>query len=436
MSNNYANFRIFEDNSGNECIYSGLSGLILSYNDRIKKFLEQRENDEELAELLFKKKESNIITSEKTFFDTLVLFITNRCNLACSYCYESSKGLPDIQEMDLETLKETLNYFLENLSHPRNIKINFFGGEPVLNISLIKHSMDLFDDFANKYNIRFTYKLITNGTIVDDELIEFLIKNSIDVQVSTDGLENVHNLHRKFPSGEGSYQTIVNNVKKLAEYCDVSARVTVTDFNIDLIGMYEELEKIGFSDIKIECVISDIFKNSTNKLNDFSNRIRLFADYFIDNIRNRKVVNFTNFLFHLRNIHFGGRPNLFPCQAGVSKYSIATDGSIYFCHRFNNIPQYKWGDVRNGFENSKRINFLSSHQITDRGNEKCKECWASQVCGGTCLYASYIEKGDTKLMSDFYCEFRKQIFEKALYIYASLSEEDKVFLDNIKTGSM
>lgn len=436
MSSNYSNVCIFKNNTGNEFIYSGATGLILGYNNRVKNFLELSGNDEELKELLFKKKEDKKTISEKGFFTSLMLFITNNCNLKCSYCYERATNLHDVKEMDLKTVENTMVYFLENLNHPKVIGINFFGGEPLLNFSLIKNSRDLFNELANKYDVRFTYGLTTNGTLINDEIREFLIENNVSIQVSIDGFEDTHNINRKFLNGDGSYKIIVDNVRKLSEYCDVSARVTVTDFDSDLIRMYEELERIGFSSMKIECVVSDAFTNCRDEIDNFAKQLKLLADYFINNIKSRKIINFSNIISHLKNLHFGVRPTLFPCPTGISRYSIATDGSIYFCHRFNNIPEYKWGDVHNGLVDIKRLNFLQNHQITVRGNEKCNECWALQNCGGTCYHASYIERGDTKLISLFYCEFRKLIFENALYIYGSLTEEDKVFLDNIKTDSM
>jgi uncharacterized protein len=422
----------FRSDAGKELIYSGITGLILEYNNRIKNFVEQKKDDEELTEFLFGEKANNNVFPTDKYFDTLMLFTTNKCNLTCSYCYERATDLCNTKEMNLATLKDTIVYFLENFSHPKVINIVFFGGEPLLNISFIKNSMELFNDFANKYNVRFSYGLTTNGTVFNDEVLELLLHNNIRIQVSIDGPENIHNSHRKFLNGQGSYENVVANVKKLSEYFDVSARVTITDYDIDLIKMYEELENKGFSRVKIECASDKSLKENSNELNSFSKRLRIFAQYFIDNIKHRKIIYFTDFLTHLKNLHFGNKPSSFPCQTGVSKYAIATDGSIYFCHRFNNIPEYKWGDVYNGLENEKRINFLSNHQFSVRANEKCNSCWALRACGGTCYHASYTECGDTNLISNSYCEFRKQIFEKSLYIYGSLSEENKIFLDNMK----
>ena len=427
---NMSNFYVFKNNKSEEFIYSGLTNLILEYNDRVKKMFSEPTKDEELRKLLFDEAKENQ-SFEKRTFDSLVLFVTNQCNLECTYCFERANNLNDIKKMDLETLENTIIYFLDNFDHPSVIRICFFGGEPLLNMPLLKNSIPLFNDIANKYQVRFAYGLATNGTIMNDDLLDFIIENDISIQVGMDGLEATHNLYRKFIDGQDTYQRVVSNVRKLSKYCEVSARITLTDLSMDLIRTYLELNDIGFSEVKMEYVSNKNFNNNQS-LDEFSTNLELFANYFIENIQQKKLINFAVFMMYLKKIHLGSRRNYFPCRAGVSHYTVATDGSIYLCHRFNNFSEYKCGDIYHGLDNEKRLAFLYDHQKFNRLNNKCKNCWAQSVCGGTCYHASYTNSGDTRRINDLYCEYRKLIFAKVLYIYASLNEEEKAFINNMR----
>jgi uncharacterized protein len=429
---NMANFYLFKNNQNEEFIYSGLTNLIIESNDRVKRVLNERMYDEEAAKLLLGEAESEADQSfEKRVVDRLVLFVTNQCNLACSYCFEKANRLKDIHPMDLETLKNTLTYFLGNFDHPGVVRICFFGGEPLLNMPLLKNSIALFNDIAGKYPVRFRFGLATNGTVLNDDILDFIVANDIKVQVGMDGLETAHNLHRKFSDGRDTYQTVAANVQKLAKYCEVSARITLTDFNMDWIKTCLELEEIGFAEVKMEYVSDGNFHDRLS-LERFSANLRSFADWFIVSIQRKKLINFALFMNYLKKIHLGSHYNRFPCQAGVSQYTVATDGSIYLCHRFNNCSGHQCGDIYRGLDNEKRLTFLHEHQKRNRFNHKCRNCWAQSLCGGTCYHASFTHNGDTRPISDFDCEYRKLVLAQVLYVYASLTEREKLFIKNMK----
>lgn len=421
------NFLIFQNNDGQKFVYSGLTGLILEYTQRVRNFLDLHKVDPELEQCLFVSKETKTFFPEKPSLNTIIIFITNQCNLKCQYCYERASNLSDLRKMDSTTLKDTIIYLLKSFNYRKHIGINFFGGEPLLNLKLIKESMSFMKSIALEKEIDIGFSISTNGTILNEEIVDFLLENNIAIQISIDGTRKIHNQNRPFLNGAGTFDVIASNVKKLSEYTNVSARVTIANYDIDLIEMYNELLNMGFSKIKIECAVSADFQNGIDNLVEFEKRLQDFSDYYIQNIKQKKIIYFTDFLSYLKMFHFGHLQKTYPCETGINRFAVATDGSIYFCHRFNNIPEFRWGDIYNGFENDKRLNFLNHHLISER----CESCWAQRICGGTCYHASFVETGSTSLTSKFYCQFRKQLIEKALYIYSSLNEEDKIFLDNM-----
>lgn len=428
---NHPKLYLFKNNSGKSFIYSGYTGFILEDSPRIQNHLENIEFDEEVDKyLLGESGEDTFLESllpTKPFVDTILFFVTNQCNLACSYCYERVNNVHNSKKLDIKTFKTTVLYFIENFVHQNVINIGFFGGEPLLNFPLIKESIKVLKEISSTRNIIFHYCITTNGTLLNDEIIDFLTSHNFNIGISIDGTETLHDLHRKFLDGRGSYRTIIGNVAKLAKYCNITAQITITDYKIDLIELYQELENNGFSAIKTECVVSPKFKNSSDDLQRFSENLQLFADYFISNLRKKRIIKYIDLLGVLKNLHFGSSRFL-PCNTGFNKYSVATDGSIYFCQRFMDLPEFKWGNAMKELDLKKRDQFLKRHIVTMRGLGRCKDCWAQRVCGGTCYHASYVETGITERISELYCGFRKVIYEKALYIYSSLQNEEKNFL--------
>ena len=426
-------FYTFENREGNKYLYSGFTNLILEYSDRVKNFLETENNtDDELKGYLYGPLENETEYSPpvKPFFSSILLFITNQCNLACSYCYERANNLHNCERMDVNTVKNTILLFIKNFEYSNKIGITFFGGEPLFNLSLIEDSIKALNDVAQNYDLQFNYSLTTNGTILNDDVINLLLKYKINTQVSIDSNQKIHDSCRKFHNGLGSYNLIIDNVEKLSKYKDVSARVTLIDLGIDLINMYKELVNAGFSTVAVECVANKDFVIDNEDVIKFGDNLKSFADYFIDQIKQKRIVYFKDFLVKLKEIHIGNQARNYPCNSGLSQFSVATDGSIYFCHRFNNVPEFALGNIHTGFDNEKWMNLINNFQVSVRGKGLCGECWAERLCGGNCYYTSYIETGSATSIGNIFCGIRKKIYEMVLYIYTSLNEEEKLFLDN------
>lgn len=429
MSFNKSNFCTFKNRVGESYLYSGYTGLIFEWNDRIKNFMDGNADDEEARNYLIGKPlESEMETPkfpQQPMVEMIMLYVTNQCNLTCPHCNKRADAQSHPKEMNLETIKSAILYFLENFEHGKSIEITFFGGDPLLNLTLLKDSIEVLDELEKDHNISFRYSIITNGAVLNQSIIDFLARHNIKVEISIDGCEAI----------KGFNQTMLEIVKELAEYCDVLGTVKLTNCNLDLIKLYEELEKGGFNTLKLEYGIYQNHNKATTELPIFIKNLQLFADYFIDNIKQKRLVNFMDFISPLQTLHLGASTQSFPCNFGVNKFTVTMDGSIHFCPHLISLPEFQWGDIVQGFNSEKRIDFLNNHELTNRKTEQCYSCWAQRMCGGACYYASYIEKGSTAQISDLYCEFKKQIFEKALYIYSSFLDEEKIFLDNIKLAN-
>lgn len=411
----YPGFVYVTNTNGNEFVYSGFSGLIMDNNEYIDECINEPEKaDQEIYSYLF---DDPFLSLDIPFFEeepevkALTVFVTNQCNLNCSHC----------SLLDIQTFKDGINYFLVNFKHGNSVNIQFLGGEPLLNFSFIKDAVDFLKKAGKNNNFKFTYSITTNGTLLNrKEIQDFLICNNFNVTVSIDGEEVIH---------KGSDKIIAENIKELSRYINIVARVTIPSPDIDYIKLYENLRDIGANEVTMELVAQ---KKDSDAMPSFI-RMKDFADYFIEHIKNKDLIQFKNYIDILKSIHFGSRksPKYFPCSAGISYYSFNSDGDIYPCHRFNGSKQQKWGNIYESFDNDSRKEFLSKHMVFLRDSGKCMECWARYLCGGICYNTSLFTKDDTYKISQVHCDFTREIIKNSLYIYASLEDEERVVFQNL-----
>ncbi|RCX08298.1 uncharacterized protein DFR58_14310 [Anaerobacterium chartisolvens] len=439
MIENSLDTRVFPffNKQGTEYIYSGLSGLILEYDELVKEAVsESGKASDEIYDYIFSDPFVNTdftFFEEEPFIDTLTIFTTNQCNLNCSYCFEKVNQIDKSLRMDIKTFRDGINFFISNFTYDSVINIAFFGGEPLLNFHFMKEAVDFLEEIEKRNKVKFTYCVTTNGTLLNQkEIADFLISNDFNVTISIDGNQKEHDKNRHFLNGNGSYQMITQNVKELSKYMDITARTTITSPHTDFVALYEDLHSTGVKGIILDFVSAkDKYKKEDYEA--LAENLKAFADYCIDNIKQKKVIRIKNFLETLHSIHYGSRngPKYFPCEAGVSYYSLVPGGDIYPCHRFNNVKEYWYGNIYESFNNDRRREFSSSHMVFVRNAGKCMDCWAKYLCGGTCYNAAYYSEGDSILNSEIHCDFKREIIKSCLYIYASLNENDRVFLDNI-----
>lgn len=423
------------DNGQKGYIFSGYTGLIMENDEEIENIIKNGTDDIEVNKLIFgsvKHNEGNInyINSENKLFKSLVVFVTNYCNLACEYCYNRVNKVDDSVSMDLEVFKKSMEFLLNNFKYEKSIHITYFGGEPLSRFEFIKDTVNYLKSIESEYNINFTFGMTTNGTIFNDEIQKFILENKIGLTISVDGDKETHNNSRKYLNGSGSYDNVMKTISELSKHRRIGVRPTIIDVDTDLVKLYEELTSKGVYEMNLDIASGEGYlENAEEKKIILSKRIKELADYFISNLQNKKVVRVSNFFRFLKSIHFGQRRK-FPCSAGYSAYSLSADGSLYFCHRFNNISEYKWGNIFEDFDDNKRISFLNKHHVEQRNNKECDDCWGSIFCGGDCYHSTYMEHKCTEKVSDLHCFFVKEIIKNSIYIYSLMTEEEKQILDD------
>lgn len=372
----------------------------------------------------------------------LIIIACQDCNLMCRYCYaqQGSYGENNIKKnMSLETYKKSFDFILSEF--PGGIRqIQFFGGEPLLNFKFIKEACEWTTDFCSKNNIKIPdFSIVTNGTIISDEIIDMFHQYHFFVTISLDGNKEVNDLNRIYKHSNSSvFDKIEENINYINEKRNfyLSFEMTVDKANILQFKRNKKLLDIE----KIMCFNPDVIHilpaqwgisnhdgmeavNENIDKNDFIEYFDSISDTFFDKtIQNKTQLTSTyNILNKVMN---KTRKKNF-CGAGITDFSISAEGDIYPCFMFTGIERFKIGNVMT-YENSnnlKEIQKLFENTSFDHV-EKCSNCWASGLCH-SCIGFNYFETGELSIPTDSICTCQKTLIKRTLvnlcdYYYKNL----------------
>jgi uncharacterized protein len=366
----------------------------------------------------------------------LSLFVTQTCNLQCVYCYGHSGGYGSYGEiMNPEIAEKTIDWLINQSGDIKDLRINFFGGEPFINFSLMKHVVQYTSKREVEAEKKFAYYITTNATLLNDEKIAFLKDNKFTIIVSFDGPKEIQDKQRPFADGSASYESTVPKIRKLLEVLpETSCRATLLRDGNDYIVVKNALKKLGFSKIYIKPASVSLFDKESKK--HYSSRsveemlkiveeesaqwIYLVKKRDVEGVK--KIVSggilYTGIAAFLNN-----EKKYYPCGAGLGMAAVSCVGDIFLCHRFVGIDEYKIGTV---FEKElKRETYLKS---PTKCIEKCSECFAKYFCAGGCKHDNVGSCGSAFSPPETECYFIRQLFEFIAYTSSMLDSEDISFL--------
>lgn len=366
-----------------------------------------------------------IIHEKKPVVKALCLHVAHDCNMKCTYCFGSQGSFEGKRcLMSFETGKKAIDFLLGNSGTRRNLEIDFFGGEPLMNFEVVQKLVEYGRETEKRYgkNIRFT--ITTNGLLLDDEKTQYINQTMDNVILSIDGRPEVNDKMRKTWNDKGTYNLIIDNylnfVKKRKDLYYV--RGTFTRENLDFSNDILHLIKAGFKNVSVEpVVVSDDydFALRDEDLNKIMSEYDKLADLYIERAKQNKQFEFFHF-----NIDLNQGPCIIKrisgCGAGTEYLAIAPEGDIYPCHQFVGMEDFKIGNLYEGvFENKLYETFNEAHIYN---KEKCKECWAKFYCSGGCHANAYNINGDILKPYDLGCMMEKKRVECAIGIRAILDE--------------
>ncbi len=370
---------------------------------------------------------------------TLVLNVTNQCNLSCTYCYEYGEDkLVDTQAstqprfMSEETARASVDFMLRESGTNRVAHLTFFGGETLLNFPVLKSTLSYARERAAALGKVVDFSLTTNATLLRPEIVDFLLENDVGITISMDGPKEVQDRFRVFAGGAGSYDVVVPRVKELLRRHrgrPVGARVTLTSAGQDVVGIFRHLtEEIGFHEVGFAPVTTA--PGREHALGDAGfdgmlGQFRSLAAEFLEHAALDKPHGFSNVKDTLAEIH-KGVAKAWPCGAGLGLMGVATDGQVALCHRFAGSAEHRLGDVQGGIDRERQAAFLDAHHVADKTD--CHTCWARPLCAGGCYHEAHTRYGSTTRPNLHYCEWIRGWTHTCLEIYGELSERNPRYL--------
>ncbi|MDE6181814.1 MAG: thioether cross-link-forming SCIFF peptide maturase, partial [Eubacteriales bacterium] len=350
----------------------------------------------------------------------LCLHIAHDCNLKCKYCFaEEGEYHGKRSLMSAEVGKKAIDFLIENSGKRRNLEIDFFGGEPLMNFDVVKEIVEYGRSVEKKYNKNFRFTITTNGILLTDEIADYINKNMHNAVLSLDGRKEINDKMRVRVGGQGSYDNIVPKFVKMAEdrnQMDYYVRGTFTRNNLDFAEDVLHLADLGFKQISVEPVVSDEKEDYAIKKEDLPTIYAEYEKLAKEIIKRKKEGKWFNF-FHFM-IDLTGGPcvakRLVGCGSGTEYLAVAPEGDLFPCHQFVGQDKFKVGNVFNGIENKNIRKDFEKCNVYSK--PACKSCWAKFYCSGGCSASSNNMHNDLITPYEIGCELQKKRTECSIMI--------------------
>ncbi len=352
----------------------------------------------------------------------MCLNIAHDCQLRCKYCFASTGDFGQGRKlMTLETGKNAIDFLLENSGDRKNLELDFFGGEPLMNFKVVKQIVEYARSREAEYNKKFRFTITTNGLLLDDEKIDFINKEMSNVVLSIDGRKEINDYFRVLPNGQGCYDMILPKYQKLVagrgdkEYY---VRGTFTNKNLDFSNDVFALYEAGFDQISIEPVVGegDEYALTEKELSTVFKEYENLANRILENEKKGCKFNFFHFMIDLDQGPCAIK-RLRGCGCGNDYVAITPDGDIYPCHQFVGMEEYKMGNIDEGtFNQEMKSDFANCHVYS---KPECRKCWAKFYCSGGCNANNYQYMGDVRSAHKISCELEKKRLECAIMLKAA-----------------
>lgn len=370
---------------------------------------------------------------------TMVLNVTNKCNLACTYCYEYGEDKivdtacdPAPAYMSEETARKSVDFMFDQSGALPVAHLTFFGGETLLNFKVLKKTLAYARERAGSLGKELDVSLTTNATLLRDEVIEWLAENHVGVTISIDGPKETQDKFRVFKNGAGTYEHVLPKIKRLLERHrsrPIGARVTLTRQTLDATRIFHHLRsEVGFWEVGFAPVTTAHGRGYAIEDTGFDRMLGQFeelAQDFLEHAVEDRHHGFSNVRDTLEEIH-KGVSKAFPCGAGLGLMGVATDGDVALCHRFAGSDEHSIGSVEHGLDRQRQFEFLGKHHVANKTD--CSRCWARPLCAGGCYHEAHVRHGDTGKANLHYCDWIRSWTDTCLKVYGEIAVRNPAFL--------
>ena len=348
----------------------------------------------------------------------LCLHVAHTCNLNCSYCFASQgKYHGDRAVMSLEVGKQALDFLIAHSGSRRNLEVDFFGGEPLMNFDVVKQLVAYARSIEADAKKHFRFTLTTNGMLIDDDVIDFCNREMDNVVLSLDGRKEVNDRFRVDRAGHGSYERIVPRFKALVEARGNQKyymRGTFTHFNPDFTKDVFHMADLGFTELSMEPVVCAPDSPSALTPEDIETVKKEYEILAFDMLRREREGHPITFYHYMLDLKEG--PCIYKrvsgCGSGTEYMAVTPWGDLYPCHQFVGDERYLLGNVFEGVKNEAlREEFRACNAYS---RPDCRDCWAKLYCSGGCAANSMHATGSIRGVYKPGCELFKKRIECAI----------------------
>ena len=370
------------------------------------------------------------VLKEKTagVIKALCLHIAHTCNLNCSYCFASQgKYHGERAVMSYEVGKRALDFLIENSGNRRNLEVDFFGGEPLMNFEVVKDLVAYARSIEKEHNKNFRFTLTTNGLLIDDDVIDFANKEMSNVVLSLDGRKEIHDKYRVDYAGNGSWERIVPKFKKLVDLRggkNYYMRGTFTHSNPDFLEDIKEMLRLGFTELSMEPVVSasgDPEELTEKDLPVVLEQYEKLAELMLQKDKEGKPFTFYHYMIDLTE-----GPCIYKrisgCGSGTEYMAVTPWGDLYPCHQFVGEERFRLGSIFEGVTNTDIQNEFASCNVYQ--HPECRDCWARLYCSGGCAANAYHSTGSVRGVYEYGCILFRKRMECAIMVAIARALKD------------
>ena len=350
----------------------------------------------------------------------LCLHIAHTCNLNCSYCFASQgKYHGERAIMSFEVGKRALDFLMEHSGTRRNLEVDFFGGEPLMNFQVVKDLVAYARSVEKERGKNFRFTLTTNGVLVDDDVIQWANRECSNVVLSLDGRKEIHDRYRVDYAGKGSWETIVPKFQKFVEARggkDYYMRGTFTHANPDFLKDIQQMLDLGFTELSMEPVVCA--PGDPSELTEADKAIVMeqyekLAELMLQRDKEGRPFTFYHYMIDLK-----GGPCIYKrisgCGSGTEYMAVTPWGDLYPCHQFVGDEKFRLGNIWDGVSNTAIQDEFMSCNVYSR--PECRDCWAKLYCSGGCAANAYHSTGSVKGVYQYGCDLFRKRMECAIMV--------------------
>ena len=353
----------------------------------------------------------------------LCLHVAHTCNLNCSYCFASQgKYHGDRAVMSYEVGKRALDFLIKNSGSRRNLEVDFFGGEPLMNFDVVKKLVEYARSVEKEHNKNFRFTLTTNGLLIDDDVIDFANREMSNVVLSLDGRKEIHDKFRVDYAGNGSWERIVPKFQKLVSERggkNYYMRGTFTHANPDFVKDIRTMLDLGFTELSMEpvvCAPGDPSELTAEDIETVKKQYEELAELMLQRKREGRPFTFYHYMIDLKS-----GPCIYKrisgCGSGTEYMAVTPWGDLYPCHQFVGDEKFRLGSVFEGVTNTETQREFADCNVYAR--EECRNCWARLYCSGGCAANAYHATGSVRGVYKLGCELFKKRMECAIMLAVS-----------------